>query len=486
MLGEKSHGGAGLGRSHLHHRLVSAPHANVRLLVPFLALASACWSTSAFAGDLAVRAEPGVGLPLGGPQGDRFGAGGGGAAKLGLGVAGGYLDLQLGAHGYAFALKQGSVDTPGLVAFGGGARLMRPHDQGTFSPWLDVDGLYVRTGPLDRAGIAAAIGAAFAVDRAQSMWIGPFVRYLHVLQPNNAGFDNADGKFLIVGVSAELGGGRDLDPDKDGVLSDVDRCPDVAGPASNQGCPVLDADGDGVLDKDDKCPAQPGPADNAGCPYKDSDKDGVLDREDACPNDPGPASNRGCPIVDTDKDGVPDTEDRCPTQAGKIHGCPDPDGDGLVPPEDQCPDAAGTAADHGCPKYKSVVVTEKKLELGQKIFFAFGKTEILSKSFGLLDEVAQALKDRKSLRVQIEGHTDSVGDADANVKLSQGRADSVVAYLEKKGVARDRMIPKGFGARQPLDTNKTQEGRERNRRVEFVVLDETTATPPTGAAGGKQ
>ncbi len=131
-----------------------------------------------------------------------------------------------------------------------------------------------------------------------------------------------------------------------------------------------------------------------------------------------------------------------------------------------------TPDDHGCPKYKQIVVTDKKIELNQKIFFAFGKAQILTKSFGLLNEVAQALKDNTSLKVRIEGHTDSVGSKAVNVKLSQGRAEAVKEFLATQGVETARLSSQGFGPEVPLDTNANAEGRERNRRVEFVIVDE--------------
>lgn len=92
--------------------------------------------------------------------------------------------------------------------------------------------------------------------------------------------------------------GRDNDGDRDGdgVPDGRDDCPNVPGPASNNGCPV-DTDGDGVIDDEDACPTIPGPAENNGCPYGlDTDKDGVPDSEDECPTVPGPPENDGCPF----------------------------------------------------------------------------------------------------------------------------------------------------------------------------------------------
>ncbi len=118
-----------------------------------------------------------------------------------------------------------------------------------------------------------------------------------------------------------------------------------------------------------------------------------------------------------------------------------------------------------------VVVTKEKLELRDKVFFDTGKSTIKAESFPLLDEVAQVMKDHPEVRhVIIEGHTDNLGKAAANLKLSQGRAAAVRTYLVGKGVAADRLAAKGFGAARPVADNKTAKGREENRRVEFVVV----------------
>jgi outer membrane protein OmpA-like peptidoglycan-associated protein len=117
-----------------------------------------------------------------------------------------------------------------------------------------------------------------------------------------------------------------------------------------------------------------------------------------------------------------------------------------------------------------VKVTEKKLELNEKVYFDTGKTTIKAGSLPLLDEVAQVLTANPSVKkVLVEGHTDNLGKAELNTKLSEGRAQAVKAYLVKKGVAAERLDAKGFGPTQPLADNKTAKGREANRRVEFTI-----------------
>jgi outer membrane protein OmpA-like peptidoglycan-associated protein len=118
-----------------------------------------------------------------------------------------------------------------------------------------------------------------------------------------------------------------------------------------------------------------------------------------------------------------------------------------------------------------VVVTASSITIGEKVQFATGSSEILPVSFGLLDEVAKVLTDNPQIElVQVEGHTDSTGTAAINRKLSQQRAESVMRYLASRSVAAGRMKAQGFGPDRPIADNRTDDGKERNRRVEFVIL----------------
>ncbi len=305
------------------------------------------------------------------------------------------------------------------------------------------------------------------------------------------------------------------DRDGDGILDYEDKCPDEPEDFDkfndSDGCPDPDNDKDGILDTDDKCPDDPEDEDQFededGCPDLDNDEDGIPDNKDQCPNEPEDIDKfedgDGCPDPDNDKDNICDPwvvkehkedefdctgEDQCPNKAETYNnvddedGCPetDTDGDGLLDAMDKCPTEPetfnGYQDEDGCPdqipakKYAHIIVTENRIELKQKIFFRTGKAKIMRKSYGILDEVAQALKDNPNIRVRIEGHTDSRGSRRFNLKLSQRRAEAVRDYLIRKGIDPDRLEAKGYGPDRPIASNKTKRGRAKNRRVEFHIL----------------
>ncbi len=286
------------------------------------------------------------------------------------------------------------------------------------------------------------------------------------------------------------------DSDSDGVMDKDDLCPEQSGPIANGGCPkeastTMDADGDGVTDNNDNCPNLAGPLSNMGCPLPDADNDGIVDAEDKCPSSPGFAKFDGCP--DTDGDGVPDHKDICPDNAGlsQFGGCPDTDGDGIADQSDMCPTVAGTAANKGCPAARtnsnpstnnnntssstsnanSSYVTPSEASLlslaSQDIEFETAKAVIRSRSYSLLNQVADLLKRYPSYSLTISGHTDSVGSSSDNQRLSEKRAAACKTYLVSRGISSSRIISNGYGEKQPIADNKYSSGRKKNRRVEF-------------------
>ncbi len=240
--------------------------------------------------------------------------------------------------------------------------------------------------------------------------------------------------------------------------SPPEKCaPKVVMPAPRISVKRVDTDGDGCYDDVDKCPKEPedkdGFQDEDCCPDPDNDQDGIPDTSDKCPNvaedKDGFQDEDGCPDNDNDQDGIADVDDKCPLQPEDYDGDSDDDG---------CPD-----------KYKLVVVTAKKIELKQKVFFATAKTRILARSYQLLNEVAKALKDMPKIEIRIEGHTDSRGRNRYNQRLSDGRANSVRTYLIQRGVDASRMRAVGYGEDKPVASNRTRAGRAMNRRVEFMI-----------------
>ena len=223
------------------------------------------------------------------------------------------------------------------------------------------------------------------------------------------------------------------DRDKDGILDNVDKCPDdpedMDGFQDEDGCPDPDNDNDGILDVDDKCPNVP------------EDKDGFQDED-------------GCPDPDNDKDGILDVADKCPNDPETINGIDDLDG---------CPD-------EGAPK---VVLQEEKIEIRDMIHFEFNKSIIKEESFGLLDQIAQIIRGHTELtRIRIEGHCDFIGSEEYNQGLSERRAAAVREYLiTRGGVDAARLLSVGFGKTRPIAPNSSDEGRTMNRRVEFIIIE---------------
>lgn len=156
----------------------------------------------------------------------------------------------------------------------------------------------------------------------------------------------------------------------------------------------------------------------------------------------------------------------------------------LVVPDTKCtPDAisfAGIASDDNPIIFRNVRLAEgggmnmlnKLLTDGRfvtrAITFDVNKSTIKPESMGFLNDMAKFLKDNGTVKLEIDGHTDSDGDDASNLKLSQSRADAVKTQLVSMGIDGSRLTTKGFGETKPVDNNTTPEGKANNRRVEFV------------------
>jgi len=119
-----------------------------------------------------------------------------------------------------------------------------------------------------------------------------------------------------------------------------------------------------------------------------------------------------------------------------------------------------------------VIVKQDRIEILEKVYFQTGSADLRMESFSLLQEVASILRSHPEVRVvQVEGHTDSRGDDDFNLELSQARSESVVRFLTEHGVAASRLRAKGYGETRPVDERDVEAAWDRNRRVEFVIIE---------------
>ncbi len=203
-------------------------------------------------------------------------------------------------------------------------------------------------------------------------------------------------------------------------------------------------------------------------PPPDSDGDGVLDDKDQCPNTPrGVAVDPlGCPL-DSDGDGVPDYQDKCPgTLPGtkvSADGCPlDSDGDGVIDAKDQCPrtEPGRKVLENGC---ESIVL--------EGVNFETNRSTLTPHAIQVCRSVADTLQRARDLEVELQGHTDSVGAAEYNQRLSQARAEAVRSCLIQNGVAASRLTARGYGEYQPVASNSSAEGRAKNRRTEMKITN---------------
>ncbi len=233
-------------------------------------------------------------------------------------------------------------------------------------------------------------------------------------------------------------------------------------------CAYGDTDADGVKNYKDDCrgTVAGGIVDDRGCEI-DSDGDGVVDRLDECPGTPQGVvvDARGCEL-DDDGDGVGNSRDRCPgTPAGaKVdqYGCElDSDGDGVVDSKDKCPNTPkGTVVDN----YGCKLAAEYKLE---HVNFEFDSATLTADSTANLDEAVKILKRHSDKKIEVAGHTDSQGDDQYNMGLSERRAQAVTDYLVAHGANASNIFVKGYGETEPVADNSTMEGRAANRRVEL-------------------
>jgi len=198
----------------------------------------------------------------------------------------------------------------------------------------------------------------------------------------------------------------------------------------------------------------------------DSDRDGVFDNIDRCPNTPrlSKVDKYGCPI-DSDGDGVLDYKDRCAKTPKGVkvdrNGRPiDSDGDGIVDYKDKCQGTEeGFSVDpNGCP-----------LKSTLKLHFNPRSDRIQISSNDEIKRFAKFMKENKLYKAKITGHTDSIGKAVTNMRLSQRRAKATKIALIAEGVEASRLSTAGRGELDPIESNRLKAGRSANRRIEVEL-----------------
>ncbi len=379
-------------------------------------------------------------------------------------------------------------------------RVFAPHGGLRFEPrlgevarfWIDANANLVLLGlnsPFGALRFMYDVGLGIEFQPARWFGIGPFGRFHHLLNesPDPGGMDPM---YWSAGLSFAF------------------RVNSAAPP--RRAPPPLDSDGDGEIDRDDLCPFEPAGAfpdtTRRGCPLHDADHDTVSDSQDQCVNVPRgdhPDPDRaGCPDGDDDSDRVLNHDDQCRTEAAgdnpdpMLPGCPlrDRDHDTVADPVDHCPDQPGAPHPdperNGCPGL--VERRGGQLHILQQLFFATSRDTILDRSFPVLQAVADALRASPDIhRVSVEGHTDDVGRDEGNLRLSESRARSVVAWLTQHDVDPGRLEAHGLGETRPLTPVTGLRGgprrlaRAQNRRVEFRIIDPVESSDASsGASSG--
>ena len=305
---------------------------------------------------------------------------------------------------------------------------------------IDVDGI------CDDTDFLANYGAGIKFFLTDSLAVRAGVRHIISFDDTNHNILYKLGLSYLIGAKPKKEAPKPMpvDSDGDGISDEMDTCADTpAGIKVNgSGCP-LDSDGDGVHDDKDQCTGTPmGVAvDGKGCPM-DSDGDGVSDDQDTCAGTPSGATvdSTGCPL-DSDKDGVHDYRDKCSETAADIKV-----------------DAAG------CP-----LPIKEKVSIELNVSFATKSAIVQNKFHEDIEKVSNFLKTYPETIAVIEGHTDSAGDDEDNLKLSQQRAENVMQHLVDYGIDPSRLKAEGYGEARPIADNSTEEGRQKNRRVVAVI-----------------
>lgn len=314
--------------------------------------------------------------------------------------------------------------------------------------------------------------------------------------PPNGSSSNTDGIGEVgMKISYYLFG--DNDPDNDGISTE-EELKLGTNPFSS------DSDGDGISDNDEINLYKTNPllvdtdgdgltdtqeiANSSNPNIADTDGDGLTDFEEVTLYNSNPNN------IDSDGDGLTDLEE---IKKGSNPMSGDTDGDGIGDKEDKCPTVFGIKLLNGCPQTEALikevrtrdtvfvkskpdtVIIIQEIERIKKgdtykpkgIHFVTGSAEIRVESELILDDIANWLETNKSIKIEVQGHTDQEGNDEVNQRLSVDRADAVMYYLINKGISPTRLSSKGFGESQPLDNSGTKKAMAKNRRIEFKIVE---------------
>lgn len=316
--------------------------------------------------------------------------------------------------------------------------------------WLSAHAGYMF---FDRSefGLDAAIGYEWSV--VSPLQVGVFARGMLGLVGEGRQAD----AILTFGVSLSVAFDETpaVDTDGDGLSDEREQVRWHTDPR------LADTDGDGLGDglevDHDTDPTLP---DTDGDGLRDGDEDADADGR----LDPGETDPR---VADTDEGGVGDGWEReHPPHDPRNAADDDSDGDRVPDDRDACPETSRNVEvdERGCAVLRAQIVVEG-------ITFETGSARILPESEAMLAPAITLLRDNPDARVEIGGHTDNVGDPAFNLRLSGQRAEAVRRYLIQHGIAGRRLTTRGYGETRPRDTNDTEEGRARNRRIEFTHLN---------------
>jgi len=312
------------------------------------------------------------------------------------------------------------------------------------------------------AMIILGLGFEFYLSRVFGFEVA--TRYNHVIEHGNDIAGTGGEQIGIiegrVGLNIHFVSAKDTDNDgiKDKYDADLDNPEDFDNFEDGDGAPDPDNDGDGILDTDDKEPniAEDidGFEDEDGVPEYDNDQDGIEDKDDLSPNHAedmdGFEDEDGAPDLDNDGDGILDVDDKCPMEPETMNGFEDED---------------------GCPDKKPEIIFEKKAPIIlDGVTFDSGSAELAANAKNVLGKVVRTLNEYPEMKLEINGYTDNTGSLNYNMKISKKRAESVINYLINQGIQTDRLTANGYGPENPITSNKTKEGRAKNRRIEFFRM----------------